>query len=171
MQTVTTETTLDPRFSSEDATPTDWATARDQLRDAKSYQLTTVRVDGRPHQTTIAGVWVDEVLSFTTSTGEQKAHNLEAGNRHVIVTAGNSGWDGMDVVLEGDAVDVTDADRLRRLVDAWRDKYDDWFGFRLVDGTFTAPGAIGAVLVYDVRARKAFGFTKGDTFSQTRWRF
>ena len=40
---------------------------------------------------------------FTTSSGEQKAHNLQAGNRHVIVTAGNSGWDGMDVIVEGDA--------------------------------------------------------------------
>jgi hypothetical protein len=171
MPTTTPEATLDPRFSSEDATPTEWSAARDQLRDAKSYQLTTVRADGRPHQTTIAGVWVDEVFSFTTSQGEQKAHNLRAGNRHVIVTAGNSDWDGMDVILEGEAVDVTDADRLGRRVDAYRTKYDDWFGFRLVDGRFVAPGAIGPVLVYDVRARKAFGFRKGDTFSQTRWRF
>jgi hypothetical protein len=171
MTTMTPETTLDPRFSSEDAMPTPWPAARDQLRDAKSYQLTTIRADGRPHQTTIAGVWVDEIFSFTTSSGEQKARNLEAGNHHVIVTAGNSGWDGMDVILEGEAMDVTDADRLGRLVDAYRDKYDDWFGFRLVNGQFTALGAIGPALVYDVRARKAFGFTKGDTFSQTRWRF
>jgi hypothetical protein len=165
------ETTLDERFSSEHAKPTDWSAARDQLRHAKTYQLTTVRVDGRPHQTTIAGVWVDEMFSFTTSSGEQKAHNLMAGNRHVIVAAGSSGWDGMDVVLEGEAVDVTDADRLDRLVEAYRTKYDDWFQFRLVDGEFTAPGSIGPALVYDVRARKAFGFAKGDTFSQTRWRF
>src|SRR5918996_1856353 len=96
--------------------------------------------------------------------GEQKAHNLQAGNRHVIVTAANSNWDGMDVILEGEAVDVTDADRLGRRVDAYRTKYDDWFGFRLVDGRFVAPGAIGPVLVFDVRARKAFGFRKGDTF-------
>jgi hypothetical protein len=170
MQTMTPEATLDPRFSSEGATPTDWTAARDQLRDAKSYQLTTVRADGRPHQTTIAGVWVDEIFSFTTSTGEQKAHNLK-GNDHVIVTAGNSGWDGMDVILEGEAVEVTDTGRLRAIVEAFRTKYDDWFGFRLIDGEFGAPGAIGAVLVYDVRARKAFGFTKGDSFSQTRWRF
>jgi hypothetical protein len=171
MQTMSPKTTLDPRFSSEDASPTDWAAARDHLRDAKTYQLTTVRADRRPHQTTIAGVWVDEIFSFTTSSGEQKAHNREAGNRHVIVTAGNSGWEGMDVILEGEAVDVTDPDRLGRLVDAYRDKYDDWFGFRLVNGQFTAPGAIRPVLVYDIRARKAFGFSKGDTFSQTRWRF
>jgi Pyridoxamine 5'-phosphate oxidase len=164
-------TTLDKRFSSEDAKPKQWSDARDQLRDAKTYQLTTVRADGRPHQTTIAGVWLDDAFAFTTSSGEQKAHNLEAGNRNVIVTAGNSGWDGMDVVLEGEAVDVTDADRLGALTDAFRTKYDDFFGFRMEDGRMTAPGAIGPVLVYDVRARKAFGFEKGETFSQTRWRF
>jgi hypothetical protein len=171
MQTMNPETTLDQRFSSEEAKPTEWSVARDQLRDAMSYQLTTVRKDGRPHQTTIAGVWLDERFSFTTSSAEQKAHNIGAGNHHVIVTAGNSGWDGMDVVLEGEADEVTDADRLRGLVDAYRTKYDDWFQFRFVDGRFTSPGAPGPALVYDVRARKAFGFTKGDTFSQTRWRF
>ena len=171
MQTMNPETTLDPRFSSEGAKPTEWSAARGQLRDAMSYQLTTIRNDGRPHQTTIAGVWLDERFSFSTSSGEQKAHNLQAGNHHVIVTAGNSGWDGMDVILEGEAVDVTDADRLRGLVDAYRTKYDDFFQFRFADGHFTAPGAIGPVLVYDVRVRKAFGFTKGDMFSQTRWLF
>jgi hypothetical protein len=171
MTTATPETSLDPRFSSEDASPADWSAARDRLRDAMSYLLTTVRADGRPHQTTIAGVWVDGVFSFTTSEGEQKARNLRSGNRHVIVTVGNPGWDGMDVVLEGEAVEANDAARLARLIDAYRTKYDDWFGFRLVDGRFTAPGAPGAALVFDVSARKAFGFTKGDTFSQTRWRF
>ncbi len=171
MTTTTPETTVDPRFSSEDAQPIAWEAARDQLRDAKSYQLTTVRADGRPHQTTIAGVWVDDAFSFSTSSGEQKARNILAGNRHVIVTAGNSGWDGMDVMVEGEAVEVTDANRLGALVDAYRTKYDDWFKFRLKDGRFTAPGAIGPALVYDVRARRAFGFAKGDTFSQTRWRF
>ena len=58
----------------------------------EDYQLTTVRADGRPHQTTIAGVWLGDAFSFTTSSGEQKAHNLQAGNHHVIVTAGN--WAG-----------------------------------------------------------------------------
>jgi Pyridoxamine 5'-phosphate oxidase len=165
------ETKLDPRFSSEDASPVNWSSARDQLRDAKTYQLTTIRADGRPHQTTIAGVWVDDRFSFSTSEGEQKAHNLRAGNPHVIVTAGNHGWDGMDVILEGETVRSTDPDRLANLVDAFRTKYDDFFEFRLEDGRFVAPGSIGENLVYDVRPRQAFGFTKGETFSQTRWRF
>ena len=171
MPSTNPQTTLDPRFSSEDTTPTPWSAAADQLRDAKSFQLTTVRADGRPHQTTIAGIWLDDAFSFTTSEGEQKARNLAAGNHHIIVTAGNSGWDGMDVILEGEAVEVTDVNRLNRIADAYRTKYDDWFGFRVADGRFTAEGGIGQSLVFDVLARKAFGFTKGDTFSQTRWRF
>ena len=171
MPSANPDTKLDPPFSSGDAAPVDWTVARDQLRDAMSYQLTTVRADGRPHQTTIAGVWVDDVFSFTTSAGEQKAHNLAQGNHHVIVTAGNSGWNGMDVILEGEAVEVSDPDRLGALADAFRTKYDDLFGYRLEDGRFVADGGVGDLLVYDVMARKAFGFTKGDTFSQTRWQF
>ena len=165
------ETSLDARFSSPDATATPWGTARDQLRDAMSYQLTTIRTDGRPHQTTIAGIWLDEGFHFTTGPKEQKGKNLEAGNRHVIVTAGNSGWDGLDVILEGEAIEVTETDRLARLVDAYAEKYDDWFGFRLVDGQFIGDGSDDPGLVYAVRARKAFGFAKGTTFSQTRWKF
>jgi len=170
MQSDIPETDIDPRFSDEGATAVDWSVARAQLRDAMSYQLTTVRADGRPHQTTIAGVWVDDALSFITGSGEQKARNLEVGNRHVIVTAGNSAWDGLDVILEGEAVDATDADRLGVIADAFRAKYDDLFGYRVEEGRLVADGATD-LLVYDVRARKAFGFMKGATFSQTRWRF
>ena len=164
------ETRLDARFSDPGAEPTLWEAARAQLRDAMSYQLTTVRADGRPHQTTIAGIWLDEAFHFTTGRGEQKARNLEAGNRNVIVTAGNCGWDGLDVILEGEAIEVTDVDRLSRLVDAYGTKYDDSFGFRLVDGRFIGEGD-DQLLVCAVRARKAFGFAKGGTFGQTRWRF
>jgi len=53
--TTNPETTVDLGFSSEATAPIAWSVARDQLRDAMSYQLTTVRADGRPHQTTIAG--------------------------------------------------------------------------------------------------------------------
>ena len=64
---------LDPRFSSPDATATPWTTARDVLAAAPTYWLSTVRSDGGPHVTTIAGVWIDEALHFTTGPSEQKA--------------------------------------------------------------------------------------------------
>jgi hypothetical protein len=165
------DTTLDPLFSSAEAPPTPWSTATNRLRDAMTYLLTTVGPDARPHQTTIAGIWLDDGFHFVTGRGERKARNLEGGNRNVIVAAADSAWEGIDVVLEGEAVEVTDADRLGRLVDAYAAKYDDVFGFRLVDGRLTNPEATDQVVVYEVVARKAFGFAKGTTFSQTRWRF
>ena len=165
------ETTIDTRFSDEGAQPTAWSTATDRMRQAMTYFLTTVRADGRPHQTTIAGIWLDEGFHFVTGRGEQKARNLDAGNRNVIVTAGDSTWDGVDVVLEGEVVEVTDIGRFERLADQYRTKYDDMFGFRVVDGEFTAPDNSDPGVVYEVRLSKGFGFAKGKPFGQTRWRF
>ena len=66
---------------------------------------------------------------------------------------------------------MTDLNRLGRLVEAYATKYDDVFGFRLVDDKVQARGAEASPLFFEVRARKAFGFGKGASFSQTRWRF
>ena len=81
------EGTIDTQFSSPDAVATPWSAARDQLESAKTYWVTTVRPDGRPHSTTIAAVWLDDAVHFTTGASEVKAKNL-ATNRKVIVTAG-----------------------------------------------------------------------------------
>ena len=159
---------LDPRFSSADATATPWTIARDLLAAAPTYWLSTVRSDGRPHVTTIAGVWVDEALHFITGPSEQKARNLAGGNVSVVVTTGCSDWDGLDVVVEGEAIPVLDAERLGRLVDAFREKYADFFGFRLVEGRIGGADADEG-LAFEVRARKVLGFAKGKSFGQTRW--
>jgi hypothetical protein len=69
-------TTLDPQFSSPDAAPTQWDDARAGLDAAKTYWLTTVRPDGRPHATTIAGVWLEGAIHFVTGRSERKAGTL-----------------------------------------------------------------------------------------------
>jgi pyridoxamine 5'-phosphate oxidase-like protein len=165
------ETTLDPQFSSPDVKPTPWSAATDALRDAKTYLLTTVRPDGRPHQTTVAGIWIDGAFHFGTGPSERKARNLAAGNHNILVSVATPAWEGLDVVIEGEAVPVTDLGRLGRLFEAYATKYDDVFGFRLVDGEVQAPGVGDPPLFFEVRASKAFGFGKGTSFSQTRWRF
>ena len=165
------ETTLDPQFSTPDVEPTPWSAATDVLRDAKTYLLTTVRPDGRPHQTTVAGIWMDGVFHFGTGASERKARNLASGNHNVLVSVATPAWEGLDIVLEGEAVPVTDVDRLGRLVEAYATKYDDVFGFRLVDGQVQTRGAENSPLFFEVRIRKALGFGKGTSFSQTRWRF
>jgi general stress protein 26 len=160
--------TIDTRFSSPEAMPTPWSQAQDELDRAKTYWVTTVRPDGRPHVTTIAAVWLDDAIHFTTGATERKAKNLEA-NRHVVVTTGSNGWDGLDVVIEGEAVPISDPERLERVAQAFTDKYDDFFGMRVVGGRLRGAGTDQAPLAFEVRATKAFGFGKGQSFSQTRW--
>jgi hypothetical protein len=166
------ETALDPSFSSRDAEPTQWDTAREQLASARTYWVTTVRPDGRPHSTTVAGVWLGDAFHFATGQSERKARNLAAGNSHVLVITGCNGWDGLDIVIEGEAQPVTDRAHLERFADAIAQKYDDFFGLRLVEGHLQGgAGATDEPLAFRVRATKAFGFAKGKSFGQTRWRF
>ena len=162
------EGTLDTQFSSLDAAATPWSAARDRLASAKTYWVTTVRPDGRPHSTTIAAVWLDGAIHFTTGASEVKAKNL-ATNRKVIVTVGCSDWEGLDMVIEGEAVSVTDPDRLSRLATAFTEKYDDFFGMRVVDGRLGGAGTDQGPLAFEIRPAKAFAFGKAPTFSQTRW--
>lgn len=161
---------LDPRFSSPDAAPTRWSIARDQLRDAKAYWISTVRPDGRPHVTTIAGLWLDDDFVFTTGRTERKAHNL-ANNPACVVTTGSGAFDGFDVVVEGLAVPVTGIVRLERIADAYNGKYGDLFGFAVRDGALFGAETTDPTLVFELDATKAFAFGKGDVFSQTRYRF
>ena len=61
-------------------------------------------------------------IVFCTGRDEQKHRNLD-GNKQVAVTTGSTGadgWDrGKDLVVEGTAVRVTDAETLQTLADAW----------------------------------------------------
>jgi nitroimidazol reductase NimA-like FMN-containing flavoprotein (pyridoxamine 5'-phosphate oxidase superfamily) len=166
-------TRLDTRYSSDGATPTAWREARSRLGDAEIFWLSTVRPDGRPHVTPLISVWHDGALCFCTGPSERKARNL-AQNSHCILTTGcNSIDEGVDLVVEGDAERVTDDAKLRRIADAYVEKYgSDWrFGVR--DGAFVhdSPEEGSVAFVFEVTPATAFGFRKGDEFSQTRWRF
>ena len=94
--------------------------------------------DGRPHVTPLVAVWLDDALHFATGSSEQKAVNLRT-NPHVVVTTGCATWDqGIDVMVEGEAVRVTDPATLQRLADAWGDKWDGRWQFGVADGAFRA---------------------------------
>ena len=163
-------TQLDPAFSSPDASATAWAEGRRQLETAEIFWLSTVRPDGRPHVTPLIAVWMDGAPYFCTGPTERKARNLESNTHCVLTTGCNAIGAGLDVVVEGDAVAVTDEATLRRLADLYGSKYGDPFVFKVRGGRFINDES-GEALVFRVEPRKAFGFAKGDTFSQTRWRF
>ena len=162
-------TELDARFSSEGATPTGWSQAREGLEGAEVYWLSTVRPDGRPHVTPLLAIWHDDTLNFCTGATERKAKNLEHNPNVILTTGSNSLREGLVLVVEGDARRITDDARLQALADAYESKYGKDWHFDVRDGTFHQ-GDIEA-LVYEVAPTTAFGFGKGEHYSQTRWRF
>jgi general stress protein 26 len=161
-------TAIDTRFSDPDATATSWDETRRVLELAELFWISTVRSDGRPHVTPLVAVWLDGAMHFTTGATEQKALNLQH-NRHVILTTGCNTWDaGLDVVVEGDAVRVTDNVLLERLAAAWATKWDGRWQYKVHDGNFHDEQ--GDALVYSVSPTKVLAFGKGG-FSHTRHRF
>ena len=164
------QTSLDERYSEPDATATSWEEARKVLETAELSWLTTVRPDGRPHQTPLVAVWQDDALHFCTGTREQKAVNLRT-NPHVLLTSGSLRWnEGLDVVAEGDAVRVSDETALRRLAQAWTTKWDGSWNYEVRDGYFSHPGQDSKVIVYRVAPAKVLAFGEG-TFTHTRHTF
>ncbi len=166
MTTPTTE--LDARFSEPGAVATSWDETRRALESAQLFWICTVRRDGRPHVTPLVVVWLDGAIHFSTGAEEQKARNLEH-NPHVILMTGCNGWqEGLDVMVEGDAVRVTDSEVLERLAEAWGRKWDGRWRFEARDGALHHDQ--GPANVFAVRPTKVLAFGKGG-FSHTRHRF
>ncbi len=164
-------TTLDARYSGQNAQAVPWPDALARLEKAELFWVSTVRPDGRPHVTPVVAVWMDGAFYFSSGPGEQKSRNLASG-RHCAVTTGCNSWDdGFDIVLHGEAVVVRDRAVLQRVADAFLAKYGSAWTFEVDgDGTFRGHGH-GVSLVYEVTPAQALGFGKGDPFSHTRWDF
>src|SRR5918997_5283590 len=138
---------IDPRYGDASATPPPWGAIERLLTDAQLYWIVTVRADGRPHAVPLVGVWHDGAFAFCTGPQEQKQRNLDADDRVAVATGstGADGWDtGVDVVVEGRAVRVTDPDGLQELADAWYAKYGDDWHFEVRDQEFVELSNSGA---------------------------
>jgi len=160
-------TELETRFSDEDAVASDWEETRSVLEDAELFWISTVRADGRPHVTPLVAVWLDDAIYFATGQDEQKAVNLRS-NQNVILTTGCNEWErGLDVVIEGEAVQVTDKSLLDRLAETWATKWDGRWHYEVHDRGFRHEGGSSTVLVFSVKPSKVLAFAKG-TFAQTR---
>jgi general stress protein 26 len=155
-------------FSSPGATARPWAEVVEVLTTSEMFWLSTVRRDGRPHVTPLPAIWLDGTLHFCTGDQEQKTKNLESEPRCILTTGTNAMRSGLDVVVEGTAVRVTDAARLQELAALWKSKLD--WDYEIGDGEFRdAEGRHG--LVFGVTPTKVLSFGKGEPFSQTRYRF
>ena len=160
---------LDQRFSSPGVPATPWDAARDALSAAEIFWISTVRPDGRPHVTPLMTVLIDDELYFCTGPTEQKARNLEANTSVALTTGASSMAEGLDLVVEGDAVRVTDVPTLSAAAERYRSKYGWTFEGR--DGALHSDDG-GEAYLFRVDARRGFAFGKGEEhFSQTRFRF
>src|ERR1700736_5813978 len=101
-------TELHEGFSQPDAAARPWAEVVDVLSQSEMFWLSTVRRDGRPHVTPLPAIWLNGALHFCAGAAEQKAKNLESDPRCILTTGTNQLRSGLDVVVEGTAVRVTD---------------------------------------------------------------
>jgi nitroimidazol reductase NimA-like FMN-containing flavoprotein (pyridoxamine 5'-phosphate oxidase superfamily) len=153
------------------AMPAQWPGALELLeKSSATYWLATVRPDGTPHVRPVLAVWVDGRLYFCAGERTRKAKNL-ALKSHCAVTVER---EPLDLVVEGIAAKVRDAERLQRVADAYASEYDWHVTVR--DGAFhDTEGAPTAgpppYDVYEVIPTTAFGFGTDESFSPTRWRF
>lgn len=165
---------VDLRYSVPDAVATGWDETRRVLETAEVSWLSTVRADGRPHVTPVVAIWLDEAIHFRANPIQQKTLNLR-GNPHVVLTTGCNHWEeGLDVVVEGEAVRITDHDRLEQLARVWATRWDGRWQYLVRDGSFyhydeheVLPDSI---FVFSVKLTKIFAFAKGH-FSHTRHQF
>jgi hypothetical protein len=72
------------------------------------------------------------------------------------------------VVVEGEAVRVTDETTLGRLAEAWSRKWDGQWQYEVTEDGFRHES--GTAWVFSVKPSKVFAFAKG-TFGQTRHQF
>jgi len=148
-----------------------WDDTRRVLEEAELFWATTVRADGRPHMTPVVAAWHDEAIWFSTGRDEQKFLNLRA-NPHVVMSTGCATWDrGLDVIVEGDAVQVTDDAALEAATAAFRPKWDGRWVWTARDGAFRGSEGEGEALAFAVRPVRVFAHAKGDPFGATTHRF
>jgi nitroimidazol reductase NimA-like FMN-containing flavoprotein (pyridoxamine 5'-phosphate oxidase superfamily) len=166
---------IDPRYGNASATAPPWTDVERLLAAAQLYWIITVRVDGRPHAVPLVGVWHSGAFAFCTGAQEQKQRNLDHNPRVAVTTGttGANGWNsGLDVVVEGAAVRVTDDAALRELAAAWSAKYrDDWRfevrGQEFVEVSDSGGSTEGGARVYRVTPEKVLVF--GGEHGQTRY--
>ncbi|MEA2575534.1 MAG: hypothetical protein QOH93_2832 [Chloroflexia bacterium] len=138
-----------------------WTQVRDLLTTANTQWLTTVRPDGRPHIRPVGPVWVGGAMYFTTGQGTRKGANL-ARNTHCAIAFANGG---LDIVIEGLAVQVKDQATIERLAEVYTSQ--GWPA-TAGDGALDAPYD-----VYKITPTVAFclGTTEETAVHTTRDRF
>jgi hypothetical protein len=94
------------------------ATPLPDAHNARTTWLTSINEDGSPHVTPVGAIWVDGSYWFQTGTGTRKFRNVARDPRCSIAVSLRD----CDVVIEGNAVRVTEPQAVARVAKAWADQ-------------------------------------------------
>jgi hypothetical protein len=154
--------------------PLPWSRPRDLLASGAPgpeipFFLGTTRPDGRPHAAGIGALWHDGDVYFTSGPGTRKARNLAASPACTISTK----LEGIDLVLEGEAVRVTDQPTLERVAAKYR---ESGWPAEVERDAFTAPFSAPSAgpppwHLYRFMFHTVFGVATAEPNGATRWRF
>jgi hypothetical protein len=96
-----------------------WPLVSQKITGARNYWVGSTRPDGRPHAMPVWGVWLHEMLLFSTSRRSRKGRNL--ARQPYLVIHLESGDD--VVILEGIVEEAGDPALLAEFADAYEAKY------------------------------------------------
>lgn len=146
-----------------------WTDVQTRVADAEDFLLATTAPEGPPHVVPVLGVWLEGTFCFVSFRQSRKTRHLERNNGCAVTVPGHD----VDLVLEGAAQLIRDADRLQQVADLFPAKYPWWHPF-VRDGEFYDPADTALEdprHVYAVEPSQVFAFGKETGFSATRWRF
>jgi hypothetical protein len=153
------------------AAPIPWSRALKQLEagTAGSYWLATTKPDGRPHVAGVGALWVDGKIYFTSSARARKGRNLAANPNCVLSVS----LKGIDLVVEGRAIRVSDRPTLLRLAERYAAQgWPASVSGEALTGEYSAPSAGPPPWnLYVVRPATAFGVSTAEPSGATRWQF
>jgi pyridoxamine 5'-phosphate oxidase-like protein len=140
----------------------------DQKGNETSF-LTTTRPDGRPHVAGVGAVWDDGKVYFVSGPGTRKSRNVAENPACVMAMS----FEGIDLVIEGEARRVTDDETLQRLA---RRYADGGWPAKVEHNAFTyeysAPSAGPPPwYLYAITPRTVFGVLAEAPGGAMRWRF
>lgn len=151
-----------------------WSRPRDLLeagppQPGTTFFLATTGPDGRPHAAGVGVFWHDGDLYFNSGPGTRKARNLERSPACAISVC----LDGIDLVLEGEAIKVDEPELMETFAESAR---ESGWPVEVKDGRLTAPFSAPSAGpppwdVYQFRFHTGFGVATREPNGATRWRF
>lgn len=121
-----------------------WTWAEERLIRSHDFWLASVSAEGLPHLMPVWGVWLRDLLWFSSSNGSRKARNLAVQSWCSIATDNPL----EPVVVQGRAQRVSDPAELTAMLAAENSKYGTSYGQDMVDPASNSVFALRPVWVF-----------------------